>query len=280
MTNVVPTAAAVESRLAPLLALIQAVTRTLPSLTLRVRTDVEVSPNPKRQRGRITLKCSLFRHTSKGFSMNLPGRVFAVLPAAGASRRMYTQKLLLPWGEATVLDAVLANWTSSLVDRVVVVCRAEPGVLAICGTWGVDVVQVQETPEMKDSIQAGLDWVTDQYAPQENDAWMLAPSDMPRVNPDLIASVIGLGYADPPTIALPRVGRHKGHPVFFPWSCADELALLGADEGVNAIVKRRDRRFLETSDQGALQDLDTPEQYARLRPLVRPNVEPRAKKDG
>ena len=31
----------------------------LPSLTLRVRIDLQVNPNPKRQRGRIILKCEL-----------------------------------------------------------------------------------------------------------------------------------------------------------------------------------------------------------------------------
>ena len=204
--------------------------------------------------------------------MELPGRVFAVIPAAGLSRRMHTQKLLLPWGEATVLDAVLANWTASVVERVVVVCRAEPGLLAICGTWGADVVRVDETPEMKDSIQAGLDWVRDQYAPQENDGWMLAPADMPRIGPSLIAEVATQGFAAPAAIALPQVGRHKGHPVFFPWSCAEQVAQLGDDEGVNAIVGRHDARYFDSNDQGALQDLDTPEQYARLRPLTKPGL--------
>jgi molybdenum cofactor cytidylyltransferase len=202
--------------------------------------------------------------------MDLPGRVFAVIPAAGASSRMFTQKLLLPWGDATMLDAVLANWTSSRAERVVVVCRDEPELLAICGTWGADVVRVDETPEMKDSISAGLDWICDQYAPQDVDSWMLAPADMPRIGPGLVADVIELGYREPATIALPRVGRHKGHPVFFPWSCANEVSRLAVDEGVNTIVRRGVPRFLETSDQGALQDLDTPEQYARLRPLMKP----------
>lgn len=205
---------------------------------------------------------------------------------------MFTQKLLLAWGDGTVLDAVLQHWTESLVERVVLVCRAEPEVLAIGGRWGVDIVQIENPPHMKDSILAGLDWVSDQYRPGPGDGWMLAPADMPRIEPSLIAQVAATGLGIRETgevgpakaetarveakteggelrIALPRVGRHRGHPVFFPWSEAAKVAALSEDEGVNVLVRDAKPRLLDCSDQGALLDLDTPEQYARARPNTR-----------
>lgn len=201
--------------------------------------------------------------------MSEPGRVFAVLPAAGASQRMRTQKLLLPWGATTVLNTVLRQWTSSMVERVVVVIRREePRLLEICHGWDVDVVEVDKTPEMKDTIRLALDWISTTYAPESDDAWMLAPADMPRIRPELISAVATTGFVAPQTITRPQVGRRKGHPVFFPWSCATEVAELAEGQGVNAIVNRQPCRHVDTVDQGALQDLDTPEQYARLRPYT------------
>ena len=40
-------------------------------------------------------------------------RSFAVVPAAGRSRRMGRPKLLLPWGESTIIQQVLGAWRAS-----------------------------------------------------------------------------------------------------------------------------------------------------------------------
>ena len=154
-----------------------------------------------------------------------------------------------------------------MVERVVIVIRrGEPRLLEICQRWDVDVVEVDKTPEMKDTIRFGLNWIDAKYKPDLDDAWMLAPADMPRIRAELIAAVASTGFISPATIARPQVGRRNGHPVFFPWSCASEVSELGEGQGVNAIVDRHSCRHVGTTDQGALQDLDTPEQYARLRP--------------
>ena len=52
-------------------------------------------------------------------------RSFAVVPAAGRSERMGAPKLLLPLGDSTVIEHVLAAWTASPVTRTVVVVRAD-----------------------------------------------------------------------------------------------------------------------------------------------------------
>lgn len=52
-------------------------------------------------------------------------RAFAIVPAAGLSRRMGAPKLLLPWGSATVIEAVVARWRASPVERIVVVVRRD-----------------------------------------------------------------------------------------------------------------------------------------------------------
>ena len=51
--------------------------------------------------------------------------IWAVILAAGESRRMGTQKLLLPFGETTVVGAVVGTACASRVDRVLAVLGAD-----------------------------------------------------------------------------------------------------------------------------------------------------------
>ena len=51
--------------------------------------------------------------------------IWAVVLAAGESRRMGTQKLLLPFGDATVVEAVVRTALASRVDRALVVLGAD-----------------------------------------------------------------------------------------------------------------------------------------------------------
>ena len=197
---------------------------------------------------------------------------FAIIPAAGRSRRMGRPKLLLPWGETTVIEHVLAAWRASRVDHVIVVVDAANRPLAqTCAACGVQVVVPAEAPaEMKDSVRLGLEWAESRQ-PQSDDAWLVAPADMPGLTAETIDRLIaaheaGLGSADAtPRIWAPRHGTKRGHPVLFPWPLAAEVARLGADEGLNALVARHGVEYVEAASDAISGDFDTPQDYDRLR---------------
>src|SRR6185369_245461 len=48
-----------------------------------------------------------------------------VILAAGASLRMGQPKMLLPWGETSILGHLLAQWQSLLPEQIAVVCARE-----------------------------------------------------------------------------------------------------------------------------------------------------------
>ena len=50
-------------------------------------------------------------------------RCYAIVPAAGRSRRMGTPKLLLPFRDSVLMDCVLDAWLASRIDAVIVVVR-------------------------------------------------------------------------------------------------------------------------------------------------------------
>lgn len=194
-------------------------------------------------------------------------RSFAIVPAAGASRRMGRPKLLLPWRGATVIDRVLDIWLASRVSRVAVVVR--PGDEALertCRGRDVDVVVPrQPPPEMKDSVLAGLEHVAARYQPAAEDVWLLAPADMPRFRSETIDLLLQQHDPRTPRILVPRFEQRRGHPILLPWPLAGEVAALAADEGIRALLERHPPRYVSCADADILEDVDTPEDYERLR---------------
>ncbi len=202
---------------------------------------------------------------------------YAVVPAAGNSRRMERHKLLLAWKDATVMEHVLSAWTNSRVSRVVVVLRANDCELQeICRRADIDVViPDQDPPDMKVSVQHGLTHIEREYDPADGDVWMLAPADMPRLSTGVIDRVLDAyqtGSRQPGeltianrTVFVPTAHGRNGHPVLFPWPLRSEVFALPADEGVNAILRRQPTREIVLDGHGILDDLDTPADYRRLR---------------
>ena len=80
-----------------------------------------------------------------------------------------TPKLLLPISGGTMIEATLAAWRASRVDKVVVVVRTDDQELAIvCRAQGADVVLPPVAPpEMKDSVQYGLRHIEANFAPTD-----------------------------------------------------------------------------------------------------------------
>ena len=199
-------------------------------------------------------------------------QTFAIIPAAGRSSRMGQPKLLLPWGSTTVIGHVLSAWRASRVTRVVLVVHPLDHEIADIGRRLEATVVVPEVPppEMKISVGLALDTIRTLFHPAASDAWLLAPADMPGIDAAAIDRLIDAYHrsverAPAPRIWAPSVGGRRGYPVLFPWSLADEVTRLGPDEGVDAIVARNIVETIDLGQHSVLEDLDTPEDYERLR---------------
>jgi molybdenum cofactor cytidylyltransferase len=192
---------------------------------------------------------------------------FAIIPAAGRSVRMGTPKLLLPWGQRTVLDAVLDAWRASRVSATVVVVHPEDEAIAIiAGQHAADVVIAPTPPlDMKASVTLGLNHVRQRYEPRPDGLWLLAPADMPGLTAAAIDEVLDAASAAAEAIVAATHKGRRGHPVSFRWHLADEVARLPSDQGVNLLLERHAVKYLETCNPAILSDLDTPADYARQR---------------
>jgi molybdenum cofactor cytidylyltransferase len=193
-------------------------------------------------------------------------RSFAVVPAAGRSERMGQPKLLLPWRGRTVIEHVLVAWQAGGVERTVVVLHRDDEELAgIAQRMGAEVVApAVPPPEMKASVRAALAHLESHFGPAPEDAWLLAPADMPTLNHEVIRQLIASANNHPGAILVPTFNGRRGHPVLFRWPMAAEVHCLNDSEGVNALLARHPVAEIPVAEPAVLRDLDTPEDYARL----------------
>jgi molybdenum cofactor cytidylyltransferase len=208
--------------------------------------------------------------------MQTPFRAFAIVPAAGQSRRMGQPKLVLPWKDGTIIEATLAAWKASSVAAIVVVVRPDDAELAaICRRAGADVVvPTVDPPHMRDSVQHALDHIAENYRATEADVWMLAPADMPRLSSAIVRHLLAAHQPETPAILTPTMAGRSGHPVLFPWPLALQVPQLPEGRGINALHWQNPMRAVPCDELGvareAFHDVDTPEQYDAVRPPSAP----------
>ncbi len=195
-------------------------------------------------------------------------RVFAVVPAAGHSRRMGRPKLLLPLGRSTVIARMLTALNRPDIAETVVVVRPddEPLRAAVAECGAIPLQPDAPPPEMRQSVEEALRFLERRFHPRPEEAWLLAPADHPLLDPAVIDLLISAWRESPEKIVVPASRGKRGHPTLFPFRLAAEVFTLPADEGLNGLLRRHATRIeqIETDSPAVLADLDTPEDYARL----------------
>jgi molybdenum cofactor cytidylyltransferase len=208
--------------------------------------------------------------------MNQPRRIFAILPAAGKSRRMGQPKLLLPVGKTTVINRVVRTLMQANVDGVFVVVRPDDEPLHQAAQQaGATVIRPATPPaDMRQSVQYALDYLAEHHHPQENDGWLLIPADHPSLELDVLETLLHNSPPSPQAITIPTYEGRRGHPTLFPWRLAAEVPQLPPDQGLNRLVRAHAEnvREIPVSAQSILWDLDTPQDYQQL--LARLNDQP------
>ena len=119
---------------------------------------------------------------------SLSFRSFAIIPAAGESRRMGQPKLLLPWRDKNVIETVIGAWQASRVGRVMVVIHPADQQLADCcrGAGAEIVIPDTPPPDMRTSLCEGLKAIQSEMSPDAADVFLVAPADVPGLSSAVI----------------------------------------------------------------------------------------------
>jgi len=191
--------------------------------------------------------------------------ITAIILAAGQSKRMGRPKMILPWGETTVLGQVIATFEAAGVEDILVVIGGDGERLeASVG----DSVRTVFNPdyangEMLSSIQAGLAELK-----PEVEAALIGLGDQPQVRERSVQSVLEEYTQSKASLIVPSFQMRRGHPWLVARQHWQEILNMRFPESPRDFLNRHtnDICYVEVDDPGILKDLDTPEDYLQSRP--------------
>lgn len=197
-----------------------------------------------------------------------PRRLFAIIPAAGHSRRMGRAKLLLPLGSGTVIGRLLSVLKRPEISDTLVVLRAadEPLRAAVVAGGARPIQPEVDPPDMRQSVAAALTDLAHTDRPEDDDGWLLVPADHPLLDPRVMDQLLARWQDEACRMLVPTHAGRRGHPTLFRWSFAREVAGLPANAGLNRLLQQHAACITElpVDSPSVITDLDTPEDYERL----------------
>lgn len=209
--------------------------------------------------------------------------IAAIILAAGLSQRMGKPKMLLPWGETTVLGQVIAVLAQALqadsradletgkrmnFEMIVVTGGAreavETEVARLAEKFPLRCIHnpAYASGEMLSSLQCGLAAL----GPEVESA-LIGLGDQPQLSLDSARKVVAAFESTGARLLVPSHNLRRGHPWLVQRDLWGELLSLKAPETLRDFLNSHAGEivYVET-DQTILKDLDTPEDYQRERP--------------
>jgi molybdenum cofactor cytidylyltransferase len=196
-------------------------------------------------------------------------RVGAVVLAAGSSSRMGEAKQLLPLADSTVLERTLQNLNAAKVDEIVLILgfSAETIRQRISDSPMKNlriVVNHKYGQGMATSLRTGLAALS-----ENTDAALIVLADQPFIRPETLDRIIDQYRQSDAQIVIPIFQGSRGNPVLLDRSVFHEVMALQGDIGCRAIFGNHLEGIVkaEVDDIGILLDIDSKEDYERLRTL-------------
>ena len=197
--------------------------------------------------------------------------ISAIILAAGESKRMGQPKMLLKWGNSTVLEHVISVFANAGVEDIVVVTGAAreevEKIVAVAQTSCPARSVFNEgfvEGEMLSSIQCGLR----DLAEKDSSAALIALGDQPQVREGSVWRVCEMFKETGNPLVVPSYHMRRGHPWLVDESLWGEMLAMRAPQTPRDFLNARadQIKYVEVDDEGILADLDTPEQYRTHKP--------------
>lgn len=194
------------------------------------------------------------------FILILMGEIWAIILAAGESKRMGFPKMLLKFNGISMIEQVIRNVNESVVDHAFVVLGAYREVLAeIVEQMSVKHCYNDNYKDgMLSSVKCGF-----RNLPSDADAVLVFQGDQPFIKADIINEIVKAYKSSDKGIVIPVFNKKRGHPLLISNKYRDKVEQLDVREGLRALAHKfsDDVLEVETSDGGILRDIDTYEEY-------------------
>ena len=193
-----------------------------------------------------------------------------VLLAAGKARRMGSPKLLLPWGDTSILGHIIRQWQELGAVQIAVVL-AKPGLnldpeldrLAFPATNRIPNPEPEKG--MFGSIQCAARWpgwigsVTH---------WAVVLGDQPHLQSATLRGLLDCVAENPARVCQPVRGSRRRHPVVLPKALFGELKSTRA-QTLGDFIARCGQAGFACDDPGLEHDIDTPQDYQKALAMAR-----------
>ena len=190
------------------------------------------------------------------------GEIWAVILAAGESKRMGYPKMLLPFHNSTMIECVITSITKSNVDKILIVLGAEKEALTqLAEKLHIEYCLNDNFKEgMLSSVQCGF-----KTMPSACKASFVFQGDQPLITFNTINALIDGFFSSGKGIIIPVYKKKRGHPILIDMKYRSEIDKLSHTKGLRSLSYKfsSDVLEVETDDSGILRDFDTFDQYTK-----------------
>lgn len=195
--------------------------------------------------------------------------IAAIILAAGESKRMGRPKMLLPWGNDTVLGQVISTYQAAGIDEIVVVTGgAHILVSGIVKQYGARSVFNENfsNGEMLLSLQLGLQVLIPDN--DEVEAVLIGLGDQPQVEAGCVQLICETFQSQRARLIVPSFKMRRGHPWLVERTLWRELLEMKSPGSARDFLNKHadEIYYVEVTTPSILADLDTPEDYQNSHP--------------
>jgi len=188
--------------------------------------------------------------------------IWAMILAAGESKRMGKPKLLLPFGEKTIIETIVETVVSSKVEKTLIIFGSErKKIEEKIKNYPVKIVYNRDFRSgMLSSVQCGF-----QSLPEETRAVLVVLGDQPKISATVINKLVDAYKSSGKGIVLPVYNKERGHPVLIDVKYREEVENLNPEVGLRGTVYNHPEDILEVEVEtpSIFQDIDDESDYKR-----------------
>ena len=188
------------------------------------------------------------------------GEIWAIVLAAGESRRMGSPKMILPYEGMTIIEKVLENVLASNVEKVVTVLGSHwEEIMKVIERFQVPHCYNSNFKDgMLSSVKCGFE-----FLPGDFRAALVFLGDQPMVETPVINKLIKAYNESGKGILVPVFENKRGHPLMVDKKYRDEIINFDDHEGLKGLLRRLPDDLLEvnTENSSVLDDIDTRDDY-------------------
>ncbi|MEW9094950.1 MAG: molybdenum cofactor cytidylyltransferase [Clostridiaceae bacterium] len=191
--------------------------------------------------------------------------ISAIVIAAGFSRRMNREKLIMPIDKTPMIEKLLKEIKNSSINEIILVYRNEE-IKDIGNKYGVNsVFNPKANLGQSESIKLGVKSSKDDIK-----GYMFFVGDQPFIKNSTIDKLINKFYKDEKYIVVPKYGGNPGNPVIFPAAFKEELLALKGDIGGRKIIKENGNyvKVVDIEDEMEGLDIDDMDTYYNVNRVI------------